>query len=200
MFTMQFGTRNWEVRKGKIYSIDGLEIEISASVHTTEKETQNGVKKSGIDPISIAMEIYAVRALGTEPKEEMDALYALIGAHDKLYIGGKQMFTVDFTLTDVSVEDVDIGLGGEWEMAKFAVEFRSYDGTAQAKSTGGEGYASSGGGSSKAKKKSSGTGTSKKSTATIWGVGALVGAVAAKSAIEKAKESKPVSKISHSKK
>ena len=114
------------VSSNLIRSFTKLQIKGSSELKSGKDSGQGKVKRKGANPTEISMTIKLNAFVGIDvQKEAMDLVSeASLGEKGYFYIGKKKLVSCKLMLTEATVKEVEINIGGTWTSAEVSVTMK----------------------------------------------------------------------------
>lgn len=135
-YTARWRNKGFIISPYKVVALENLKTSFGL-------DTQNNMDTSGTPSTNtlgrklqeITLETTYARALGTNPRAQLDEWDANVGGYDTLYIQGKPFGADKMQLINVDVSDIKLTAAGEFLSVRVALTFREYQPQAAAIST-----------------------------------------------------------------
>lgn len=109
-----------------IRGFTGLQIKGSSELKSAKDSGQGKVKRKGANPTEISMTIKLNAFVGIDVRKEAMAFVkeARAGKKGYFYIGKKKLVSCKLMLTEATVKEVEISIGGKWTSAEVLVTMK----------------------------------------------------------------------------
>ena len=179
-----------------IRGFTGLQIKGSSELKSAKDSGQGKVKRKGANPTEISMTIKLNAFVGIDVRKEAMAFVkeARAGKKGYFYIGKKKLVSCKLMLTEATVKEVEISIGGKWTSAEVLVTMKQCNkggkssSSSSSNKSGGSGSSGSGssgnGGSNKASVRTSSPTTTGSIKTKISGAAAKIAGIAGKNGVD----------------
>ena len=115
----------WGVTNNRVRSIESFDTDAAVKLTTDDEEKTCKINGSELENLKISFSVSVMT--GGNPRAELENLHAKVGKFGTFYLNGRRFGPLNFQLTNVSADNLQMNNSGEILVANISLDFIEYD-------------------------------------------------------------------------